>query len=400
MVYVVYFLLMAFSLIVLCMNVLEFFRDDILANAVSVAVTQYVGKHGDINRLYEHVGLTDAALTIEAADGDYFYVTVIKPGGMYGWLGIAEIVVMVAIPCLCLWMAARKFYIRKLREPIGILTEAAGRIGRSDLELPIQYDSPDELGRLCADFERMRISVLTHETNLWHTLEERRRQTAALSHDLRTPLTVLEGQIELLEASADRLPLEKLVETLRMMRGHIRRMERYVAGLNELRSLEETEVRRERTTLAHLATAMEATAALLCRDAGVAFSMAAEDAEVFADGQLVQRVFDNLLANAVRYAANAVDADLVVRDGRLLLTVRDDGPGFSPAALANADKPFWSEAKTGSNAHAGLGLNIALTLCERCGGRLLLGNQASGGAAATADLGDAIPSVQIAPNSV
>lgn len=388
MVYVIYFLLMAFTLIVLCMNVLEYFRDDILSNAVFTAITKYADGPDIISHVYEHVSLMGAALTIEAVDGNYFYVTVITPGGVYSWLGIAEIVVFVVVPCACLYLAARRFYIRKLREPLSILADAAKRIGESDLDFTITYDSPDELGRLCADFERMRSSVLIHETNLWRDLEERRRQTAALSHDLRTPLTVLKGQAELLEASYA-LP-EKAAATVRMMHGHILRMERYVAGLNELRRLEDIDVRRAPTDLQELAASLASTAEMLCQSAGLAFSMTAAPVIANVDGQLIQRVFDNLLANALRYARSRVSAELAIHDGRLLLTLRDDGPGFSAAALAKASEPFWSEAKTGASAHLGLGLNIVDTLCRRCGGRLLLGN-ASSGAVVTAEFGRMTP---------
>ena len=128
---------------------------------------------------------------------------------------------------------------------------------------------------------------------------------------------------------------------------------------------------------------------MLAAGQGKAFALEAEEplGLVMADTQLVERVFDNLTANALRYASARVEAKLAVREGRLILTVRDDGRGFSENALLHADEPFFSEEKTGAQGHLGLGLNVARVLCERCGGALTLCNVPEGGACVTADFG-------------
>lgn len=386
-VYVLLYLLLAFGLIVAGMNLLEGWRGRLVQETAGQLIEEEAAP-GVSYEVYYYIALVDAGVSIELADGSFLHRYVAVHGHLYSYLGLMEIALVVLVPAVCLWLAAHRFYRRKLREPLNVLHQAAERIGRSDLDFAISYDSPDELGRLCADFERMRSGVLMHETELWRSLEDRRRQTAALSHDLRTPLTVLKGQAELLESA---LPPGRAAETVRIMRAHILRMERYVAGLNELRRLESIDVHRETLRLPELAAFLASGAELLCHSAGLAFAIEAPDAEVSADTQLIQRIFDNLLSNATRYARARVLAELTLCEGRLLLTLRDDGPGLSEAALTAAAEPFWSESKTGPDAHLGLGLNIARTLCERLGGRLLLGNGKDGGAMVTADLGEALP---------
>ena len=117
----------------------------------------------------------------------------------------------------------------------------------------------------------------------------------------------------------------------------------------------------------------------------------AERPELAVDRSLVEEVAENLVGNAARFAAARVEARMDVRDGFLVLTVEDDGPGFSPAALEQGCAPFFSEAP--SKDHFGLGLNIAALLCDKHGGSLALGNRAEGGARTTARFALNFPAV-------
>lgn len=377
-VYVVVYLLASLPLIegtiVLCNRVREW--------TIHNATAEIIGEDEKVIRIT--YALIDAAVTTSKDDGlEYRLILRAEDEPLYTLCGVIEMLGLVVWPVLCLSLAAHRFYRRKLRVPFGILQDAARRIGQNDLDFSINYNAPDELGRLCRDFEQMRDSVLGHERELWRAMEERRRQTDALAHDLRTPLTVLKGQAELLEATAE---TDRARRTLGTMRGHILRMERYVAGLGEMRSLEDVTVRREAVSAEVLLGALRDTGNALAREAGKAFSLRADGlpGTLTLDAQMVQRVFDNLLGNAMRYAEAKVTAALSVSDGRLVLTVCDDGPGFSQQALVHATAPFWSEEKTGTQGHLGLGLNIASLLCERCGGTLALGRGPEGGARATA----------------
>ena len=382
-VYVLLFTLAALGLILGTCLLCESAKDDLIAEGW-VRVT---GEDGRVV-LRTYKGFVDA--TALSTDGEELHYELVMSADMdarYQMLSAIEGLGIFVWPLVCMALSARAFYRRKLREPLNELRAAALRIGENDLDFSIDYDAPDEMGRLCADFERMRASVLEHERALWREMEERRRQTAALSHDLRTPLTVLRGEAELLEGGT--LPPERVQKMAETMRGHIQRMERYVAGLNEMRRLEDVQPRWESMALGALAERLRETGALLATQTDRAFVLAADEPQtiVQADGQLVERVFDNAMQNALRYASSRVEAKLTAAGGRLVLTVRDDGRGFSPQALAYAADPFWSEDKTGADGHLGLGLNIARGICARCGGGLTLANDARGGACVRADFG-------------
>lgn len=381
--YVLLFTLAAVALVIGTCLLCELGKDNLIAGGW-VRVT---GEDGRI-MLRTYKGFMDAtALSTDGVELHYELVMSADMDARYELLSVIEGCSLFIWPLVCMALAARAFYRRKLREPLNVLRTAALRIGENDLDFSIDYDAPDEMGRLCGDFERMRARVLEHERTLWREMEERRRQTAALSHDLRTPLTVLRGEAELLEGGA--LPPERVQRTAETMRGHILRMERYVAGLNEMRRLEEMQPRRERMVLGALAERLRETGALLAAQTGRSFALVADGPQtvVQADAQLVERVFDNAMQNALRYASSRVEAHLTAADGRLVLAVRDDGCGFSQQALAHAADPFWSEDKTGAQGHLGLGLNIARGICARCGGTLTLANDERGGALVCADFG-------------
>lgn len=102
----------------------------------------------------------------------------------------------------CIAVTSVLFYKRQLQEPITILDHAAGKIAENNLDFKIIYDKEDELGKLCVSFEKMRQALQESNEEMWRQMEERKRLNAAFAHDLRTPLTVLKGQVELLRKYA------------------------------------------------------------------------------------------------------------------------------------------------------------------------------------------------------
>ena len=98
------------------------------------------------------------------------------------------------------------------------------------------------------------------------------------------------------------------------------------------------------------------------------------------DAERVMQVFDNLLSNAARFAQSRVEASLAWNGSTLVLSVRDDGPGFTPEGLRRGAEPFYRGDGPDNQGHLGLGLNICRVLCEACGGGLEIANAREGGA--------------------
>ena len=302
-------------------------------------------------------------------------------------VGIVRALQTLSIPaCLLSSVAAcsLSFYKRRLRAPLVLLRDASQRIAQNDLDFHVAYDRTDELGRLCAAFERMRAALEQNERAAWRAAEERRRLDAALAHDLRTPLTVLRGQTDLLRAHlpGGRMPVDKALAALEVMDAHAARLERYVDGMNQLLRLEDIAPQPRSISCGALCSALRGSAQALCGErVALAFETEDADAPLCVDADIAARALDNLLSNALRFARSTVRIQCGASSGALRLTVWDDGPGFPARLLDGELRPFGNGAQ---GAHFGLGLYICRVLCERHGGQLTLDNPAQGGACATA----------------
>ena len=273
------------------------------------------------------------------------------------------------------------FYRRKLKRPIEILDAASRKIAENDLAFTVEVPCGNELGRLCASFEKMRAALLALNREHWAQMEERRRLNAAFAHDLRTPLTVLRGRVSLLEAELP--PGSEAAGDVRVMQTHIERLVRYADAMSSLQRMEDVEVRREKTRLPDLAGSLMDTAEILF--SGREVDIDCGEGEAYVDAEVVLQVCGNILSNSARYARRRVDIELRAIDGALRVTVTDDGGGFTKEGLEKAAAPFYKGEGSGSG-HLGLGLNICDILCRRHNGRLSIEN-VPGGAAVTAFFG-------------
>ena len=286
----------------------------------------------------------------------------------------------------CIFAAARRFFRKRLEPGFSVLDRAASSIAEQNLEFSVSYDRDDELGHLAESFETMRASLAESQRALWRTAEERKRLNAAFAHDLRTPLTILKGKIELLDAHVREgdVPVERLTASVASLGAQVERLERYVQAMSGLQKLEDRAVTARAAAFDQVANMIEETGEGLAVHAGKTFALSVSDRcdrerpVLHVDQAIVGEVAENLLNNATRYASSHVDARIDVRDNQLTLIVEDDGPGFSAAALERGCAPFYSEAPSAE--HFGLGLNIASLMCEKHGGGLLLQNLESGGA--------------------
>lgn len=341
----------------------------------------------------------------------------------------------------------RRFYRRHIRGPLSVLEAAADRIARQDLDFQIGAVRGRELGRLGAAMEGMRSSLLATQRELWRTAEDRRRLNAAFVHDLRTPVTVLKGTLEMARIKADRAGSgEDVRKTLDTLSGQADRLESYAQLMSRVTKLEDREVVRSACTPSDVARVLErqaagyvATSGNGCKllfslgggmravgvgdggatapDAGGAAGAGVEhaagpclehaavpDAEHAAepcpellsiDMQLVEEVLGNLLGNACDHARSkvAVSVDLLhPEQGSLAAGARGDV--CLELVVTDDGRGFTAEAlhhgcdpfysEAKSAEHFGLGLNIARTLARLHGGAVELGNLEGGGARVTA----------------
>ncbi len=296
------------------------------------------------------------------------------------------------IPLLCplagVLAVSWLFYRNRLKRPLAILSDSAARIAENDLDFQCRYDRNDELGQLCAGFEKMRAGLSENNKKMWGMMEEQKRLNHAFAHDLRTPLTVLHGYIGFLEKyyPEGRVSEEKLMETLGMMDRQVERLRRFGDTMKSVNTLEERQAAPERHTAAEIMEALEELAEGLDGKNGIRIwteCRIGPGKELFLDEALFCEVAGNLFSNGIRYAKGWLQVILTESAGYLELYVRDDGPGFSPEGLKMAARPYYKEKSEGTE-HFGIGLYICRILCEKHGGSLTLHNSVDGGALVSA----------------
>lgn len=279
---------------------------------------------------------------------------------------------------------------RVISRKMAPLTEAAERIAREELDFAVEGSNVREVDDVLSAMERMRASLAESLEARWRSERAAREQVAALAHDLKTPLTVVRANADLLSEEAAEIGAagEGLAESARAVAEGAAQLDGYVGLLVEASRGEAGEVRSLRTGARDLAARLADSAGRLAaaRDVSLAVERdVAEDAVLLADVAAVERAASNLVGNACDHAAGRVTLALREEGGALVVAVGDDGPGFSPAALEHARERLWRDdaSRGGARGHYGLGLAIADEVARAHGGSLELSNAPAGGAVAT-----------------
>lgn len=307
--------------------------------------------------------------------------TVIYYGSYAAMVGLPVFYIAVGIGA-----AAAVYYRKKLREPITQLQNGVERIQEDNLDFHIEYDGDDELGQLCCSMEKMRRELRQKHKALWESLEQRKLLNASVSHDLRTPITVLKGYLDYLEKNIpqDKLTEDMLLDTVSSMQGAVNRLELYVESVRDIEKIENIEIEKRSENVKLLLNELRSNVRQLTGDKEIIISNDITVDKIQIDKGVFFRILENLLQNALRYAEKQVSINLSHKKDFLILTVKDDGKGFSAADLEKATTVFYSNDK--EKQHFGIGLSVCKILCEKHGGLLYVGNQKEKGACVTAKL--------------
>ncbi len=307
--------------------------------------------------------------------------TVVYYGSYAAMVGLPVFYIAVGIGA-----AAAVYYRKKLRNPITQLQNGVERIQEDNLDFHIEYDGDDELGRLCCSMEKMRRELRQKHKALWESLEQRKLLNASVSHDLRTPITVLKGYLDYLEKNIpqDKLTEDMLLDTVSSMQGAVNRLELYVESVRDIEKIENIEIEKRSENVKLLLNELRSNVLQLAGNKEIIISNDIAVDKIQIDKGVFFRILENLLQNALRYAEKQVSINLSHKKDFLILTVKDDGKGFSAVDLEKATTVFYSNDK--EKQHFGIGLSVCKILCEKHGGLLYVGNQKEKGACVTAKL--------------
>ncbi|MDD5390783.1 MAG: ATP-binding protein [Gallionellaceae bacterium] len=267
------------------------------------------------------------------------------------WLGLAVQFLAVAA---AVWFGARL-----MARPIQDLAEAASRLGRNVNAPPVVETGPDEARAAARVFNHM-------QERIHAQINERSRFLAAVSHDLRTPLTRIKLRIE--------QPLDDKIRE--KSRGDVAEMAAMLdATLDYLRGANRSEAWR-RLDVQALVEAMAEDA----RENGHAVNVSGQARPLMAQPNTLRRCIDNLIENAVRFGEQA-DISLIETPDCLVIEILDNGPGIPENRMASVFEPFvrLEDSRNRNTGGVGLGLATARDVARAHGGELVLQNLPEGG---------------------
>ena len=282
-----------------------------------------------------------------------------------------------ALLALLAGTASAYLLLRGLLRRIGRITDTASHIGRGDLDRRLgDQGTDDEVGRLAETFDEM-------TDRLAAAMVTQRQLLSDVSHQLRTPLTVARGHLEVLERTGATNPIE-VHETVALVVDEIDHMRALVERLLMLgRALEPDFLQPVPVDLrSFCADLVETCRVLADRDWSLA---PVPDLVVAVDVDKVRGALLNLVDNAVRATADGDRIALSVAesaDGSVLLSVDDSGPGIPASARQEVLQRFARPGAADSHG-SGLGLAIVNAVAQAHGGALTLDDSGYGGLRAT-----------------
>lgn len=266
----------------------------------------------------------------------------------------AQLLTVVLVSLLALYGA------RRLAQPITRLTAAARLLGNNLQAPPLAEQGPAETREAARLFNQM-------QQKLRRQLEERSRFLAAVSHDLRTPLTRIRLRSLQIDDDALQQKMAKDIHDMAQMLDATLAYLRDDAHAGKWQWLD-----------------VDALLEVLAEDWAeqqLQLHISGEAGRLFTQPESLRRCLDNLLENVLRYGGGKATLSLQLHEEQLWLNLHDAGPGIPDEQLAQVFEPFYrlEDSRNRHSGGTGLGLTIARDIAHRLGGELMLANHPEGG---------------------
>ena len=290
------------------------------------------------------------------------------------------------VSVLLIFVVLTFFYANKLRQQLRPILRATEKIAEQDLEFQTSRSTIKEFNQVLSGLDHMRVALRESLMENWKAEQDKQNQISALTHDLKTPLTVARGNAELLAMT----PLdEEQTDLLEHFQKGIAQVDSYVQELSEVNntSFKKTLTLGEVSVKDFVEDIYDQSLSLAqTKQINVAFDKKDIKKEIIGhwDRSLLNRAFMNIVANAVEHTPSGSQLLLTARveEDEFKFICLDSGPGFSLESLEKATQLFYQEDKSRqSRNHSGLGLTIANDIVRLHHGSLSLENDDTTGSA-------------------
>jgi signal transduction histidine kinase len=259
--------------------------------------------------------------------------------------------------------------------PLRELNYAAERIAAGDLEFQMNYNRDDEFGKLCQEFDYMRLKLRSSLTKQAQYEKSRRQLIASISHDLKTPLTSIKGYVEGLQ---DGLVTDEVTyqRYLKVIWDKSNRLNHLIDDLFIFSKMElgEFKIESVQVDADMLLEEILSTRENELKDTPIQFAVKRplQSGKLFVDPHRIGQVLDNLIDNALKFTRSKIEISTDIKEDFYLIYVRDDGIGMSEEDLPYIFDHFYKidKVRSSSSKGTGLGLAICKELIESHGGSI------------------------------
>jgi signal transduction histidine kinase len=285
--------------------------------------------------------------------------------------------ILIGINCITVCVILTTKFAINMQTQLSPLFEATKQIAQQNLGFEMGHSKIKEFEDVLSSFADMKDNLKSSFEKQWSVEQLQRDQIAALAHDLKTPLTIIQGNTDLIGET-------KLDEEQQLYAKYITESSEqigvYIKTLIDIsRSAAGYQLHLEKINIADYMDQIKVQASSLCLTKGICLRMetGADLGSFKADKLLLERAIMNVINNALTYSppGGIVYVTAHNADSFLQISITDEGSGFTPEALHHAQEQFFmGEKSRTSNMHFGMGLYITNNIIKQHDGQLRLQN--------------------------
>ena len=285
--------------------------------------------------------------------------------------------IFIAINCIAVCVILTAKFAKNMRTQLSPLFEATRQVAEQNLDFEVGHSKIKEFEDVLCSFANMKDNLKISLEKQWNAKQLQREQIVALAHDLKTPLTVIQGNIDLINET-------ELDAEQKLYAGYItessEQMQSYIKILIDIsRAAVGYQFRKEKVDFREYIRKLNVQIGSLCKIKGIHLqeNILSVPQSLEIDGMLLERAIMNIVNNALDYSpqGGTIYVEVCNLGSNTQISIADEGNGFSKEALKHAHERFFMDDQSrGSKMHFGMGLYIAESIVKQHGGNLILEN--------------------------
>lgn len=285
--------------------------------------------------------------------------------------------IIIGTNCISISFLLTTRFSRNLRLQLAPLFNATEEVSKQNLDFEVGHSKIKEFEDLLLSFAEMKTNLRVSLEQQWKTEQVQKEQIAALAHDIKTPLTIIQGNTDLLSDtildSEQKLYVNYILESSIQMQEYIKTM------IDISRAAVGYQLNIEKVNTYDYIDGIRAKMKLLCLSNKIKLKLDLSSVPKLMqiDKMQMERAIMNVVNNALYYSkeGGTIYCDIWSEDNYLFISITDEGVGFTREALQHAQERFFMDDNSrSSRMHFGMGLYITSSIVKQHGGKIILEN--------------------------